>query len=192
MYLKGQLHTHTTCSDGTMTPQDVADVYSGLGFDFIAITDHDHLLKPRYRKTISEIKTDIIVFHGVELTVFTSFGYVHVNKIEGDTKTLYVFNHPADYDLSVKQIIKCIEGVRLRYPIDIVEVTDHGFYTPKFDVPEIDFPKLASDDSHNRIGCGRAWIEMECKKDKDSILSEIKKGNFWNCYARAQRAIVKG
>ena len=46
MILKGQLHTHTTFSDGTMTPQEVADAYAALGFDFLPFTELDHLLKP--------------------------------------------------------------------------------------------------------------------------------------------------
>ena len=46
MVLKGCLHTHTTCSDGKMTPQQVADAYEARGYDFIAFTDHDYLLKP--------------------------------------------------------------------------------------------------------------------------------------------------
>ncbi len=45
MLLKGSLHIHTTCSDGEMTPQEVANAYAERGFDFIAFTDHDYLLK---------------------------------------------------------------------------------------------------------------------------------------------------
>ncbi|MEA3223975.1 MAG: PHP domain-containing protein [Thermodesulfobacteriota bacterium] len=183
MHLKGQLHIHTTYSDGRLTPQKAADVYAGLGFDFIAFTDHDHLLKPSYRKAIDAVKADLIVFYGIELTVFEK-GYVHVNRIEGDSEVLHVFNHPADYDLNLKQTIERINAIARQYPLDAVEVTDHGFYTPEFDVPEIDYPKVASDDSHTRTGCGRAWIELECKKDKDSILRAIKEGASWNCYER--------
>ena len=30
MLLRGQLHTHTTCSDGSLTPQEVAGIYAGM------------------------------------------------------------------------------------------------------------------------------------------------------------------
>ncbi|MCD6570686.1 MAG: PHP domain-containing protein [Deltaproteobacteria bacterium] len=189
MHLKGQLHIHTTYSDGKLTPQEAADIYSNLGFDFIAFTDHDHLLKPSYRSAIKAVKTDLIVFYGIELTVFEK-GYVHVNMIEGDGEILHVFNHPADYGFSLKQTIERISAIAKRYPLDAVEVTDHGFYTPEFDVPEIDYPKIASDDSHTHIGCGRAWIELDCKKDKDSILYAIKGGDFWNCYERGLKKVA--
>ena len=42
--LKGALHTHTTCSDGQLTPAELVAAYRELGFQFVAITDHDHLL----------------------------------------------------------------------------------------------------------------------------------------------------
>lgn len=39
-FLKGNLHLHTTGSDGQLTPQEAVDVYRGAGYDFLAITDH--------------------------------------------------------------------------------------------------------------------------------------------------------
>ena len=42
MILKGQLHTHSSMSDGGLTLQEVANEYSRLGFHFLAFTDHDH------------------------------------------------------------------------------------------------------------------------------------------------------
>lgn len=37
---KGNLHCHTTCSDGKYTPQELIDLYASLGYSFAAITDH--------------------------------------------------------------------------------------------------------------------------------------------------------
>ena len=70
MLLKGCLHTHTTCSDGKLTPQEVADAYEARGYDFVAFTDHDYLLKPNYRELYDQVKTDMIIFHGIEITAF--------------------------------------------------------------------------------------------------------------------------
>lgn len=39
---KGNLHCHTTLSDGSMTPQEIADAYREHGYDFVALSDHDH------------------------------------------------------------------------------------------------------------------------------------------------------
>lgn len=40
MWYKGNLHTHTTDSDGEHTPEEVVRRYRDRGYDFIAITDH--------------------------------------------------------------------------------------------------------------------------------------------------------
>jgi len=196
MPLKGQLHIHTTCSDGTLTPQQAADLYADLGFDFIAFTDHDHLLKPNYREVIEAVQSDLVMFYGEELTVFHK-GYFHVNRIEGRKEILHIFNHPAEYGLSPKLIRERIRALDKRYGFDAVEVTHHGFYTPEFDIPEICYPKVASDDAHTEAGCGRGWIEADCKRDKDAILRAIKEGAFCNGYSRglagsAQRSLEKG
>ncbi len=183
MILKGQLHTHTTYSDGTMTPQEVADAYARLGYDFIAITDHDHLLKPSYGDAIARVRSDMLIFTGIELTVHCRKGYVHVSRIEGEREVLHVFNHPADIDLGLRDCIRIIAEVAERYPIDAVEITTHGFYTPQFDIAEIPYPKVAADDSHNLLGCGRGWIELEAPRDRDGIIRTIKEGRFMNCFA---------
>jgi hypothetical protein len=47
---------------------------------------------------------------------------------------------------------------------------------------DIPFPKIASDDAHSMVGIGRAWIELDAKREKDSIIKAIKAGDFWNCY----------
>jgi len=177
--LKGALHTHTTCSDGQLTPAELVAVYRELGFQFVAITDHDHLLRPDYWYTLPDGDADFLVFHGVELTVFER-GYVHVGQIRGDRETLHVFNHPGEYDLPLEKVIAVIAGVASRIPLDCVEVTKKGFYTRQFDVPEIAYPKIASDDAHTRAMCGRSWITVDCPLEKDAILREIRGGRIAN------------
>jgi hypothetical protein len=177
--LKGALHTHTTCSDGQLTPAELVAVYRELGFQFVAITDHDHLLRPDYWDTLPAGDADFLVFKGVELTVFER-GYVHVGEIRGDRETLRIFNHPADYDMPLEKIIAVIAGVTSRLSLDCVEVTRKGFYTPQFDVPEIAYPKVVSDDAHTRAMCGRSWITVECPLDKDTILRELRAGRATN------------
>ena len=39
---KGNLHCHTTESDGTAKPHEMVDEYYNLNFDILAITDHDY------------------------------------------------------------------------------------------------------------------------------------------------------
>lgn len=39
-WYQGNLHMHTTRSDGRLTPEEAIRVYRGAGYDFIALTDH--------------------------------------------------------------------------------------------------------------------------------------------------------
>ena len=39
-FYKASLHTHSTVSDGKMTPQEVKDHYKAAGFSILALTDH--------------------------------------------------------------------------------------------------------------------------------------------------------
>lgn len=41
LWLKGNLHTHTTLSDGQQSPQERVAAYEARGYDFLALTDHD-------------------------------------------------------------------------------------------------------------------------------------------------------
>ncbi|OHD66982.1 MAG: hypothetical protein A2176_16030 [Spirochaetes bacterium RBG_13_51_14] len=181
MLLKGCLHTHTTCSDGKLTPQQVADTYESKGYDFIAFTDHDYLLKPNYRDIYSRVTTGMILFHGIELTVFVR-GYLHVGKIEGVRELLHIFNHIGEYDLTPDTVLERLAELEQMYPLDAVEVTTKGFRDTIFENLDVAYPKLASDDSHTLGGIGRAWIELDADREKDAILRAIKNGNFWNCY----------
>src|SRR2546421_3733947 len=39
-FYRGNLHTHTTLSDGLLSPADVCEFYRTGGYDFLAVTDH--------------------------------------------------------------------------------------------------------------------------------------------------------
>lgn len=184
MHLKGCLHTHTTCSDGKLSPQQVADAYEALGYDFIAFTDHDHLWRAGQEERYDAVRSRLLILRGVELTVFER-GYLHVNRIPGEREVLHVLNHLGDYDLELPQVLERIAALAGRYPLDAVEITSKGFPRREFDVPDLRYPKIATDDAHEPIHVGRAWIELEAPRDSDAILRAVKNGDFWNCFARS-------
>ncbi|MFH1090326.1 MAG: PHP domain-containing protein [Pseudomonadota bacterium] len=181
MHLKGALHVHTTCSDGELSIEETIRAHEALGYDFLALTDHDSLMRPGRYDAVFRIKTDLIVFTGIELTVFEK-GYCHVSRIPGHKEVLHVFNHPAQLDLPLAKTIERIQAVARMLPLDAVEITSNGFKTPEYDIPEITYPKVATDDSHSGLMIGRAWIEMDCRRDKEAIIQAVKRGDFWNCY----------
>ncbi len=173
--LKGALHAHTTCSDGQLTPEEVLCAYHELGFDFVALTDHDFLMKPDAYAAIPDVFEGMLVYKGVEKTIFVR-GYVHVNVIRGREETLQVFNHPAEYGYTVPQVLERIALVEQNMPLHAIEVTAKGFYTPEYDIPAIALPKVASDDSHTLEMCGRAWVTVAAAREHDAILRAVKSG----------------
>ena len=42
-WFKGNTHTHTNNSDGDSPPADVVEWYKKNGYDFVVITDHEHI-----------------------------------------------------------------------------------------------------------------------------------------------------
>ena len=46
-WFKGSLHTHTTESDGAISPADNIRWHTEHGYDFVALTDHDRVTDPR-------------------------------------------------------------------------------------------------------------------------------------------------
>ena len=60
-FLKGNLHCHTTLSDGKGTPAAVIRQYENAGYDFLAITDHQ-----RYNFTNYEEGSDLLILPGIE------------------------------------------------------------------------------------------------------------------------------
>ncbi len=177
-YLKGNLHVHTTYSDGHFSPQQMAGFYRDLDFDFIAVTDHEYLLKPAYKGLFPLEIDGIMVFEGIELEPKFLY-YHHVLEIKGDLETLYVLCHPDQYRLPIQEVNRRIEIFNREgpAPIDAMEVTCSGFYTAAYDTPEIPIVKVASDDAHDEHSCGKTWIEVNCNRDKDSIIRAIRAGD---------------
>lgn len=66
-WYKGNLHTHTTKSDGEKTPEECIEIFKSGGYDFISITDHWHL-------SDSYSLDDMVVIRGCE------YDFVYSNK----------------------------------------------------------------------------------------------------------------
>lgn len=175
--LKGNLHAHTTFSDGHRPVGEVVERYRELGYDFLAITDHDDRIDDDYLFNIPSGDDRMLVLTGIELD-YRPLSQ-HVGKIMGDRETLYVLNHPARYGLNVTQILYRIGIISdAGLPIHAVEITDTGAYQAQHDVELIRLPKIATDDSHRDHEFGRAWVEVEAARSPDAIIRAIKAGDF--------------
>src|SRR5690606_7369020 len=76
-WYKGNLHMHTTASDGRLELADAIEFYKTRGYDFVAVTDH--------RKTtpVEEFTTDtFLAMHGIELNCWDPHGYdYHIVRV---------------------------------------------------------------------------------------------------------------
>lgn len=59
IWLKGNTHTHSTKSDGQITPEALAEAYKAHGYDFLSLTDHNMLL-------VHDYIPDVIMITGTE------------------------------------------------------------------------------------------------------------------------------
>ena len=76
-WLKGNLHTHTTNSDGDDSPEHVAEWYHEHGYDWLCLSDHDHVTI--LEGTSAEKAKWPLLVRGEEVTSRDSSGPVHVN-----------------------------------------------------------------------------------------------------------------
>ncbi|HXU89312.1 MAG TPA: PHP-associated domain-containing protein [Methylomirabilota bacterium] len=183
--LRGNLHAHTTFSDGVRTPAALVEEYERRGYDFLAITDHfghENLIEPGYARALAALRPNLLLFGGVELD-YGRLGQ-HVGKVDGDRETLYVLNHPARYRLTVEETVDRVHEIRrFGWALDAVEITDTGLYRPLYDTAEIPLVKVATDDAHRPPHFGRAWIEVEAARDRDAIIRAIRAGDFRTAFA---------
>jgi hypothetical protein len=178
--LRGNLHAHTTYSDGVRSPRLLVAEYESRAYDFLAITDHeDHanLDVGEYRSALDALASRMVIFHGMELD-YAPLAQ-HVGKVAGERETLYILNHPARYKLTVEQTVERIHIITAAgLPLEAVEVTDTGFYRPLYDTDRIPLVKVATDDAHRPPHFGRAWVEVDARRDRDAIIRAIRAGDF--------------
>ena len=96
MPYRGDMHMHTTCSDGLGTIAQLTSAYRQIGLDFVCITDHH-----KYYPSIEAIK----MFEGVEtgLTILTGeevhngdMGHIHIINLGGSKSVNELIE--ADYE----------------------------------------------------------------------------------------------
>jgi hypothetical protein len=79
-WFKGNLHTHTTKSDGDETPEKVCEWFEKHEYDFLVLSDHNHLTLIDYESTGN---STLKMIPGEEVTAFASSNMapVHIGAI---------------------------------------------------------------------------------------------------------------
>ena len=73
-WFKGNLHTHTNKSDGDSSPETVVDWYSDNKYDFLVLSDHNHLT------ILDSDQTKLLLIPGEEITLNLPYT-IHINAI---------------------------------------------------------------------------------------------------------------
>ena len=80
IFQKGNIHTHTSWSDGDSLPEVVYRWYRDHGYNFLAVTDHNSRTDPLQFKSI-ERKKSFVLIPGEEVTMMGAGRQVHVNAL---------------------------------------------------------------------------------------------------------------
>ena len=67
---RGNIHTHTTDSDGDAEPEKVVEWYNNHGYDFLVLSDHNHLTILEYLARQNEAP-GLLMVPGGEITLRT-------------------------------------------------------------------------------------------------------------------------
>ena len=81
-WFKGNIHTHTTESDGDDTPENVVRWYRRHGYDFLVLSDHNHLTLFEYAEGRRRFKRPLMVpGEEVSLSIHDGRTPIHINAI---------------------------------------------------------------------------------------------------------------
>ena len=86
--MKADLHSHTSCSDGVLTPNELIMAAADAGVELLSITDHDTLAA--YRQITTEIPSGMRLLTGIELSCTWRRMTIHVVglKVEQDSLSI--------------------------------------------------------------------------------------------------------
>lgn len=202
-WYKGNLHTHTTRSDGQRSPEEAIGIYRAAGYDFLALTDHWTFGEPRAEE-------DFLLLSGCEYDVGQNVrdGIYHIVGIgmETDPKLergqavtaqslidsihaadgLAILAHPA-WSLNRAGEVARLTG------LDGCEIfnstSDLPWNCRPYSGAFLDElatwgqypPCMAADDAHGYTGDQtRSWLMVRADElSRDAILAAIRRGDFY-------------
>ena len=165
-WYKGNLHTHTTCSDGRSTPEDTLTLYKEHGYDFIALTDH-------YRWRGEAEEGGILCLSGCEYDTGSDAlqGIYHITAI-GCTQEPRLSREPEKPTAAqiITEIRRCGGLAVLAHPAWSMNTPEGILSLPLPDALEI----------YNTVS-GRPW---NCRPESGAIVDQLAlRGCFPRCIA---------
>jgi len=208
-WYKGNLHTHTTNSDGGLSPGDVISTYRRKGYDFLVITDHNKLTDGENlrKENLHLIPGEEIdggksaagtSFHIVALNIKKEILFANKEEITAqeiidrikEEKGEAIIAHPYWSGLSLQDILP------LKNYLGIEVFNSDCFYGIGKGESSVHWDNLlaenkeifgfAVDDTHHYsdikyrpMDMGKGWIMVKAL-NKERIMKSIKKGLFYS------------
>ena len=198
------LHTHTTISDGRVTPEEAAAIYKSAGYDTIAITDH---WKYHGQDEISGLKiisgceynvgsqnTIGDVMHIVGIGMESDPGLVRGTASRQDvidavraSGGMVILAHPA-WSLNTPQdalALSGFDGVEIYNSVSDIGQNSRpysGYFVDLLANMGVAYPIVAADDTHvyNGLDETKSYIMARTEDDSvEQILAAIRRGDFY-------------
>jgi len=203
-WYKGNLHTHTTESDGRRSPEEAMRLYREAGYDFLAITDHG-----KVTDIGSRAPDDLLLLLGVEFDGDQSdvgdsyhivgFGLAKADKLPPEMTAPAaiewirahggeaVVAHPYWSGLVVSDLAKCREALG----VEVFNTTCHlmlgkGHSSVIWDdllARRMRAWGLAVDDCHGDADATTARVIVKAQKlSREAIMAALRRGLFYSSY----------
>jgi len=106
-WLKGDLHTHTTYSDGDNSVYEVLNAAKKADFDFMVITDHDTWMagKPLHWEDLDYRDNQMTLLYGVEWTTLKGHANIFSHKMF-DYEKIWMANQEQNAQMAVDEAHK--------------------------------------------------------------------------------------
>ncbi|MDH7601779.1 MAG: CehA/McbA family metallohydrolase [Armatimonadota bacterium] len=163
MWLKGNLHTHTTFSDGDSEPSEVCRRYADNGYHFLSITDHGVFVDPADLRC-----SDLVLIPGIELsTAATNEPQlpIHVNGfgIRGSVAVQQA-------ETKSQTVQNCIDAIRAAGGIAQINHPNFHFALNAYDISRTrgaclleiynGHPQVQNDGDEAHIGVEELWDQL--------------------------------
>jgi hypothetical protein len=193
---KGQLHAHSTNSEGCNSPREVATIYKNLGFKFTSITDHDYLTPdpevpgilyiPGVEETTQpDIRHILSINASVEVTQTEPQSVIDAIDAQG---AIAIIAHPS-FSAMTESDLQALVGYTM------MEIDDESLWDGLLASNRRVFA-VASDDSvcqSSLRNYGRGWVQVFADSlNRNSIIASLRSGNFYSSQGPRLSVSVSG
>jgi len=199
-WYKGNLHLHTTNSDGTYTPKKICNLYKEAEYDFVSITDHNKVTEvkelPPSFLLISGAELNKDNFHVVALGLkkefsVEKFSYQEIIDEIHRRKAYPIIAHPYWSGFSSSDLLKLKDYIGIEiYNNTCEKAKGKGYSLVQWDEILQKGRRIlgfASDDTHHKPdkyreddALGSFIMVKATSLSERSILNSIKKGYFYS------------